>query len=503
MNIELKKLISFNLSLIKTMVNKSNIMLWGIFVFALFFRLYLIFICSDFLNRWGSDDLFYYTQIAGQLSSGGGLTFDGVHLTNGFQPLFLILLLPFGKWMLHDVTASYQITLTLCSFLFLLSSFQFYLLLKKELGLTKTISSVSVFVMLLHPKLLSVTFNGTEASLSFLMIILSFRAFFWMKEQKHLFLSSVIFAGLVITRMDFAFILFLLFAFSVYQKHSFIHWVKPLVFPSLLFSSWLLFNFLMSGDIMPSSGIAKGIHANYTEGNLLSIFASTFSTTAMSESAISIPSIVLAGIGGFYLFTQSDKKIKLSIIGIILICFTLSLVMVLTVKYFRDWYLVPHYILIVSFISFGITYISKTIKSEKFVYILAMVFGCLLWIEAEYSKRNFAGNETVKACEYLTQKIPLKTTLGSFNAGIPQTVLGNQFTIVNLDGVVNNSVLMALEKQELEKYLNENNIHYLLDFSSSIDHFIKTYSSNLETSMIDSVELSNGITLTLMEVKNN
>ena len=41
-----------------------------------------------------ADDAFYYFEIASNVLRGGGLTFDTINLTNGFQPLWLIVLLP-------------------------------------------------------------------------------------------------------------------------------------------------------------------------------------------------------------------------------------------------------------------------------------------------------------------------------------------------------------------------------------------------------------------------
>jgi hypothetical protein len=38
------------------------------------------------------DDGFYYLGIARHLAAGDGPTFDGAHFTNGFQPLWMALL---------------------------------------------------------------------------------------------------------------------------------------------------------------------------------------------------------------------------------------------------------------------------------------------------------------------------------------------------------------------------------------------------------------------------
>ena len=41
-----------------------------------------------------SDDAYYYFQIARNLADGGGVSFDGETPTNGFHPLWLVLLTP-------------------------------------------------------------------------------------------------------------------------------------------------------------------------------------------------------------------------------------------------------------------------------------------------------------------------------------------------------------------------------------------------------------------------
>jgi hypothetical protein len=42
---------------------------------------------NTILDWYSSDDGFYYFQVARNLSSGHGFTFDGINPTNGFLPL--------------------------------------------------------------------------------------------------------------------------------------------------------------------------------------------------------------------------------------------------------------------------------------------------------------------------------------------------------------------------------------------------------------------------------
>src|SRR5215510_10767994 len=51
------------------------------------------------------DDGYYYLQIARHLASGDGSTFDGMHPTNGYHPLWLLCLVPVF-WATHSSAAA-------------------------------------------------------------------------------------------------------------------------------------------------------------------------------------------------------------------------------------------------------------------------------------------------------------------------------------------------------------------------------------------------------------
>jgi len=52
------------------------------------------FLSIDRLVSVLHDDAFYFFQVARNLASGRGFTFDGLHATNGFQPLWLFVISP-------------------------------------------------------------------------------------------------------------------------------------------------------------------------------------------------------------------------------------------------------------------------------------------------------------------------------------------------------------------------------------------------------------------------
>lgn len=77
------------------------------------------------LDHLTIDDTFLYLQVARNVSHGQGPTFDGIHLTNGFQPLWLMLTVPFG-WVFRSPDSFIRACLALCGILNVASAVALY-----------------------------------------------------------------------------------------------------------------------------------------------------------------------------------------------------------------------------------------------------------------------------------------------------------------------------------------------------------------------------------------
>ena len=72
---------------------------WLAFIGMIIWSIYLIaqYVHADLkviLDKLVVDDAFYYFGIAKHVVTGKGFTFDGLNRTNGFQPLWQLLILP-------------------------------------------------------------------------------------------------------------------------------------------------------------------------------------------------------------------------------------------------------------------------------------------------------------------------------------------------------------------------------------------------------------------------
>jgi hypothetical protein len=68
-------------------------------------HIFLVFAHQNFILNWfNTDDAFYYFKTAQNIVEGQGITFDGIARTNGFHPLWLIILMPIFTLAKVDLT---------------------------------------------------------------------------------------------------------------------------------------------------------------------------------------------------------------------------------------------------------------------------------------------------------------------------------------------------------------------------------------------------------------
>ncbi len=440
---------------------------------ALVYRLAIIFLSGDDLfARWGSDDLFYYTKLASNVWEYGCFTFDGEHVTNGFQPLFMMLLIPVAP-LFDNPISTMQIVLVFITITTMLSGIYLFKLARMFVGKGYAIICVSLF--LFHPKLLSISFNGTEAALSMLMIVLV--VYHINKKSLSWWKISGLMAMMVLTRIDLS---VLLVASAVYamliKKESIQQWIKLALLPLLVTGLWCTINYITLGSFLPDSGMAKSVHATMLDGNLWDSLRTGMSSIFRSESSLSFTSIALIFIGAIFMFKYSNNKINSTIIVLLTAGGTILLLACLKMGTYREWYLMPVFLGAILMSTQGI-YGIQNLGIRYFILPLAIAG----WtVHAWKNPRIMLGNESLIMAQELQDKLPGGGRIGSYNAGIFGASLPSQFTLINLDGVVNNSAIKHLKNRSLDQYILQEDINYLLDYGSSIEFFERFQNSKFD-----------------------
>ncbi len=218
------------------------------------------------------DDAYYYFTIARNFSDTGRLTFDGVTLTNGFQPLWFLLLLPLFL-VFHEPLAVLRAVGILCSLLTLLAgwlSLRFlgrYSLFPFTLGAT-----ISLYL------LFSLGVTGMETALVFPLVLISLRLaerFLSTKPKRRAWHTSIglgfSLAALLLARLDAIWLVAALLGGAWLLR-----WrtrLKSLLvmsgIPALALLLYLLSNLLFFGNLMPTSGTAKSLGGHLFQLNSL------------------------------------------------------------------------------------------------------------------------------------------------------------------------------------------------------------------------------------------
>jgi len=121
------------------------------------------------------DDAFYYFKIAQNIVRGRGLTFDGVTATNGFQPLYLILLLPIMSAAGTDLIAPIHASAILLAAVAVLTGLLIFRLTQRLAGPIPALVALAVWAA--SPYFTALGINGLETGLAMLFAVAALGAY--------------------------------------------------------------------------------------------------------------------------------------------------------------------------------------------------------------------------------------------------------------------------------------------------------------------------------------
>jgi hypothetical protein len=209
------------------------------------------------------DDFFYYAQIARHLAHGGGSTFDGIHYTNGYHPLWLLCLTLF---FLVGSGRLFFLLITVTMVFAIGSIFWVSLLCLRRLGVQTSGQYVIATLITFQSELL--LRGGMEITLALPLILLLIFSYLDAKERDFLFFlrSGLLSSLCILSRLDSVILVFLLFGFAVWhKKHRSAGRGSIALFALGLTPLWayLLLNKLVYGAFAPISAQAKQLRMHH------------------------------------------------------------------------------------------------------------------------------------------------------------------------------------------------------------------------------------------------
>ncbi|HET6349060.1 MAG TPA: glycosyltransferase family 39 protein, partial [Candidatus Krumholzibacteria bacterium] len=118
-------------------------------------------------NGFLYDDSFYDFQIARHIAHGDGPSFDGVHLTNGFQPLYVLALVPMYWAAGSNDTLPIHAALVLSALLSVATAYLLYRILVRRVSEVVAIAAAAAWSF--APIVMRQTANGLETALAAFM----------------------------------------------------------------------------------------------------------------------------------------------------------------------------------------------------------------------------------------------------------------------------------------------------------------------------------------------
>lgn len=126
-----------------------------------------------------TDDSFYYLNIARHVAGGDGFTFDGIHATNGFQPLWLFILVPIFHWA-HEAYLPLRCIILLQSGLLTFAGVLAWRILRPRIPAAAAAATPLLLIGLPGARLL---WLGMESALFLALLVITWRAWLRIEEK--------------------------------------------------------------------------------------------------------------------------------------------------------------------------------------------------------------------------------------------------------------------------------------------------------------------------------
>lgn len=429
----------------------------------------------ELLGRHASDDLFYYTEVARNVATGGGLSFDGLNATNGVQPLFMLILVPFapafeGRPLLASRVVLWWVTAFTLATAWLLPSVGEALCGDRRRG--RWVGVIAGCLWVVHPRVLDTTFEGTEAALAALCWALSLRA--WALGVSGSRLGAILAVG-VLARVDH-----LVLAVQT-------TWRRGLAAPVMLgpLAAWLVVGALSTGSLVQDSGAAKHLHGER-------IFALEEGLDVEASSAFSAPAARLAELAKGMASVPGRMPVGAAVIALSAVFavarretdVTRALLKrgwplfvggpVLVAAYLvylhslRSWYLIP---LMLGATMLGSALLVDLFREHRRIAAAALVLVAVTWLHTSADPRDPWGDTYVRVAERVAELTPPGSHIGAFNAGIQGAWASGGRRVINLDGVVNHGALEALRDMDLAEYVRAEGIRWIVDHDMTVSFY--------------------------------
>lgn len=220
------------------------------------------------LDRFVPDDAFYYYNTAWNAARTGFSSFDGIHPTNGYQPLWFVLCVPVF-WMFPDGgEPAFRFLMLVQALCYTIGTVVLFRALARSFGVLPAAGAMCLWLAMTH----RLGVNGLETAVLVLLFALTLSAWLsWFSTDAVRWARAPLFAfgvagGLLfLARTDTAFAVLAL-AFALWWRARrdgvgpgrLLWCAVPMI---VIAGGYLAWNLATTGHLMPVSGAAKQFHS--------------------------------------------------------------------------------------------------------------------------------------------------------------------------------------------------------------------------------------------------
>jgi hypothetical protein len=431
------------------------------------------------------DDSFYYFQLASNFIKGLPSSVDGIHLTNGYHPLWVWNIGPIMLLKDIDPTLAVKAVLIYASLLSVGTAVAIYFIVR-EIGGPRWVGLFAYAVYLFTPSIALEDASGEPSGLSNLLITLS--ALVLIRIAKGADFGRLRAAGfgallglVVLARTEnilFALVFLILLYLWSRRKECVNVWITAAA-GLLLIAPWVIWNMAVFGTVIQVSAVACPYLERTNllqESNLLSFIyrgalngiQGVVTLFRFLPGKIFLP-ILLGMLFVVFHRRYKEMEVERKAVGLFLALFGTTAVLYFLHAciglYVRNWHTAsaaPFTVIIVA--SVLVIYADRTLINRiiRASFIALYIAGLLIYY-VFFSSFALYGwqKENIKAIDWVKESPRLSTAM--YDAGIVSYYTNG--AVLPIDGNVNVEVQKAVEEMRVYDYMIENDVEYLIGWS--------------------------------------
>lgn len=456
---------------------------------ALLIRLGIACLPVTMLGPWFvPDDAFYYFKISQNVASGVGSTFDGEHLTNGYHPLWMLIVA--GSMALFSSIGEMAPVHALLIFSAILTTATFVLLYAIAQRLfTHPAPRIAVIALVaLSPIQIGWATNGLETALVGLVavVLAAFPIFYGAGRWpiSRLVIWGALGGVMILARTDYGLYPFLLSLWYLWRnRREFWRTALALALPAILVVlPWVLWSWYALGTPIQESGLAL-TYANrvlffYKSRSILTVILwSVYQFLRAVKMAIEQTGITALVIAGFLVVlvraglrrgyvAQLRASCATDVAQVAWVLSTASFLLIAVhgaVRWTpRDWYFIGPSMLMIFLLVVGFRTMLESASRRSLVVLGGVVVILFTLAAVQIYPKHPVQRDMIATAYWLRDNTPANARIASFNSGIYGYL--SQRYILNSDGLVSHDTFRAMRSRELLAFWQRNGITHFLDY---------------------------------------